>query len=310
MLLSTIDGTLRPQDVTKDARLILRKYYPLLLLLLLGFIWGSGYTLARFVVSSGVPPLAYSFWQGAGPVLLFMIYMQLRRTPYRFNWKHIVTGGLGIALPNTNMYVAAQVTPAGILAVLVNTVPIFTYLFACMLGLNRFNWRQSLAVTLGIAGILCIINPTFSFENFSGYDLSVLITPISFACSALFIDKYCADEDNVNLACGMLLIATVLITPLMLWHQETYTPHSPFTTQDWAILLEIVLSTIGYVIFFELLKVANAVYYSFVGGIVVMTGLFWGYTILGESLHIYQTVGTIIVIIAIILINLKQGKHG
>lgn len=45
----------------------------LTLLLLLGFIWGSGYSLARYAMTHEVPPLGYSFWQALGPALLLTL---------------------------------------------------------------------------------------------------------------------------------------------------------------------------------------------------------------------------------------------
>lgn len=45
----------------------------ILLLIVLGFIWGSGYTLAKFAMTNGVNPLGYAFWQSLGPALLLTL---------------------------------------------------------------------------------------------------------------------------------------------------------------------------------------------------------------------------------------------
>ena len=46
----------------------------LALLIFLGALWGSGYALARYAISAGVPFLGYAFWQTVGPACLLLSY--------------------------------------------------------------------------------------------------------------------------------------------------------------------------------------------------------------------------------------------
>lgn len=48
------------------------------ILLLLGFIWGSGYVIARYVEQHGMPVLDYTFWQTLGPGVLSVLYLLFR----------------------------------------------------------------------------------------------------------------------------------------------------------------------------------------------------------------------------------------
>src|SRR5437870_3124623 len=100
-------------------------------LIALGVIWGTGYSIARFAMTNGVPPLGYSFWQSLGPaVIIGLIAFWSNKTvafsaaKIRF---YLICGLTGIAIPNTSMYFAASHLPASILAMLVNTVPIIAY---------------------------------------------------------------------------------------------------------------------------------------------------------------------------------------
>src|SRR3990167_10881015 len=97
----------------------------LLTLILLGSIWGTGYSIARFAMTNGVPPLGYSFWQSVGPALIIGL-LALFRHPSKPDLSflrlryYFICGLMGIALPNTIMYFAAPHLPAGILAMMVN----------------------------------------------------------------------------------------------------------------------------------------------------------------------------------------------
>src|SRR5579863_9025259 len=101
-------------------------WLPLALLLLLGMIWGTGYSIARFAMTHGVNPLGYSFWQSVGPALLIGLLAYRRKHDITLSTAHyryyFICGLTGIAIPNTNMYFAAPHLPAGLLAVIVNTV--------------------------------------------------------------------------------------------------------------------------------------------------------------------------------------------
>src|ERR1700742_3017714 len=98
-----------------------KKTTSLLLLLTLGFIWGTGYSIARFATTHGVSPLGYSFWQALGPAILIGLLAfrksQFKRTqiatPHLLYY--FICGLTGIVIPNTNMYFAASHLPAGIL---------------------------------------------------------------------------------------------------------------------------------------------------------------------------------------------------
>ena len=108
------------------------------LLILLGFIWGSGYSLAKYAMTNGVSPLGYSFWQSLGPALLLSIAClfspKKSMPPFKYWPYFFICGLIGIAIPNTNMYFIASHLSAGLLAVLVNTVPLLVYPLALLYG--------------------------------------------------------------------------------------------------------------------------------------------------------------------------------
>ena len=277
--------------------------HPLLLLISLGFIWGCGYTLAHFAMHAGVSPLGYSFWQAFGPLCLLQCTKKNKLSWSRSYW---ILGLLGITLPNSTIYFMAKTMPASTLAVLVNTVPIFTYLLAFGLGRIRFSKQQFIALIMGIFGIYFVLNPRLNYNPILLHWLWILIAPLSFAATALFIEAQCKTEPSLDLTCGMLTSASVLLFPIVIQQQAFHLFSWPITQTDAVILLEIFLSAVGYLIFFELLRTANALYYSFVGGIVAITGLSWGYVLFDESLSWHKIIGTIMIITAINLMTEKQ----
>ncbi|MEM9243670.1 MAG: EamA family transporter [Pseudomonadota bacterium] len=287
------------------------------LLILLGFIWGSGYTIARYAMTHGVHPLGYSFWQALGPAILLLLmtlpYWYRRRKFLLRPWRYyIVTGVLGIAIPNTNMYFCAPHLPAGIVAIMVNTVPLIIYPLALLVRQERFNYWRMIGVILGVIGIMMVVIPTADLKNnlTTHWLLITLITPLSFACCIVYINKYRPSGINdLFLSAGMLTVASLILIPLVFISGEFYPLSLPLTKVDGIVILEIVLSSIGYVLLFRLIKIAGPVFYSLANGVVCLTGLFWGRLIFSEKMNAMIIIAVIFILIAIILVTTQKQAY-
>lgn len=283
--------------------------------ILLGIVWGTGYSIARFAMTNGVPPLGYSFWQSLGPAIFLTIItlyrhhsLQLTASNVRF---YLVCGLTGIVIPNTSMYFAAAHLPASILAMVVNTVPIIAYPMALIARLEVFNWIRALGIVLAFCGLMLIILPASSLPSpdMSLWVLSTLMTPVSFAFCSIYIARFRQkDSDTLSLTTGMLIFSSLLLIPLVLFADSFYLFHFPFTMPDWVVLLEIILSSIGYLLFFQLIRLAGPVFYSLVDTIVVLTGVLWGYVIFGEQLNKWTITAACLILNALLLATCQQKK--
>ena len=283
------------------------------MLIALGMLWGSGYVIAKYCVTHGVPALGYSFWQSLGPAIALTIISLWQQHKVPIKKKYLayygVCGLLGIAFPNSLMYFSARYVPAGILAVLVNTVPIITFPLALAAKQDKFSWLKITAVLIGVAGILWIVTPhELATDNLHwGWTLAVLLTPLSFAICAVFISA-CRPVPShaIGLSAGMLIFSSIILLPIVISQHAFYALTWPFDLTQWLILLEILLSSTGYVLFFALIRRAGPTFYSLVSGVVALTGLFWGRIIFGESLSITNIAAIVLVITAIIMITYER----
>lgn len=284
------------------------------LLFLLGFIWGTGYSIARFATTHGVPSLGYSFWQAIGPaILLSLLTLKSPKNRIQFKEPHLkyywMVGLTGIVIPNTTMYFAAPNLPAGILAVIVNTVPIFAYPMALIAQLEKFNWIRLSGVFFAMLGMMFIMLPKTSLNLDGAYPwvLIVLLTPLSFAFCSVYISRFKpVSGESLSLSAGTLIAASIILTPMIILKGDFYALHLPLTMPDYVILLEIILSSIGYVLFFQLIKIAGPVYYSLVDTIVALTGLFWGGLLFHEKLNEWTVPAVMFIFIALILVTQQQ----
>ena len=157
------------------------------LLILLGIDWASGYAIAGYVMHHGVPPNGYAFWQSVGPLVCLFVLQLLRRdlSLIRGGIKYALGCGLfGIVIPNLLIYYTARHVDSGVLTLLANTAPLFTYLLALTLHQERFNTLRFLFVVLGFIGILIVVTPLqINLESHlhSNWLYVALIIPICYA---------------------------------------------------------------------------------------------------------------------------------
>lgn len=286
------------------------------LLLLLGFIWGSGYTLAGLAMVNHVHPLGYSFWQSIGPAIFttLLCYFSNIKIPFSVPYlRYYMTCGLfGIALPNTVMYyVVAEHLPAGITAVLVNTTPIITYLLAILFQQERFMVKRFSGVLLAISGMLGITFMTRDIPSNPDifWVLLTLISPLCFSICALYATAYRPEgSHSLSVSAGMLICSSILLTPVVIATHSFYPLFTPFSIAEWVIVIEILLSSLGYILLFQLLKLSGAVYYSLVSGVVALTGLFWGWLIFHETLSPRLWIAIALILIGTIWVTRRNHQ--
>ena len=285
-------------------------------LIMLGAIWSLGFSIARYCTTNGVHPLGYAFWQSLGPAVLLTILCKCLRIPI-FNHRsyfvfYLFASLVGIAIPNANMYFAASQLPSGILAVIINVSPIMTYLLALAFKEESFSTRRFIGVVCAVVGIIIMIKPSGDITPaMIPWLLSALLTPISFALCAVFVAKYRpANSHSLGLAAGMLWGSTLWLLPVVFWGHHFYTLNHGFSWTEKLLLAEVLLSSAGYWLFFQLLKNAGPVYYSLVGGIVSIAGLLWGKVLFGEILTSLQMVGVAGIVLGIVLVCLKGQAQG
>lgn len=286
------------------------------LLLLLGLLWGSGYTIARYCMTNGVAPLGYAFWQSLGPALFLLIVVLSARLPFHFSRKHIgyyiACGILGIAIPNSIIYFTAAHIPSGILTVLINTVPLIILPLAILLGQEKANPLRIGLILLGFFGITMTIASNLNLPSLRSvpWTMIALFAPLCFALCAVIIGKYRPDHSNsLSLSLGILIVSSLCLVPITLGMGEFHSllPFNNFA--NLLIMLEIFLSGFGYIVLFILIRIAGPVYYSLVGGIASIVGLTWGRIFFGETLNHYAMIGVSCIVLAVCLLTLTVSRR-
>ena len=214
-------------------------------------------------------------------------------------------------IPDINKYNIASHLASGTLGIITNTVPLFIYPLAILVKEESFNFKRLIGVLIGMIGILCIVMPVFDLSYFklNIWSLLALIMPFSYALCSIYIVKYCPNNcDSIMLCAGMMLMALILLSPILLDIKIFYTINFTFNFLNLAIISEIILSTIAYILLFELLKNAGSIFYSLTDGIGVITSLFWGYLFFHEKIHSSIVFAVMFIFLGIGLIAVRRTE--
>jgi drug/metabolite transporter (DMT)-like permease len=298
----------------------------ILMLVALGFMWGSSFALARYAMTSGVSPAFYTFCHILGPVVVVWLlnFTQARARFFALVKRHyhffLVVALSGIALPDLNKFFLASHLSSGALGVIVNTVPLFIYPLAILAREEPFSWRRFVGVIVGVTGIMLLIGNGGDLDKLwwgqwhewqiDRWAFLALFSPLLYAfCSVYIVRKRppVSECSNAMLCLVMLFCAALLLLPLTFLQ---YRYDVLYTAMNWpiagVILVEIGLTTVGYILLVEILQRAGSISYSTTDGIVAMTSLSWGVLFFGERISWYIGFGALLILIGIMVVMKRR----
>ncbi|SME94358.1 Permease of the drug/metabolite transporter (DMT) superfamily [Tistlia consotensis] len=289
-------------------------WLPLVLLLVVGTLWGATFSIGKIAVTHGIPPAAYAFFQsaGAGSVLLVLALLrgELARPRAGLLLYGLVAGTVGLTLPNVNFTVVIQHLEAGTMSVVITLSPLATYVGALLLGMERRSLPRLLGLLCGFAGALVLLVPgaTLPGVDQSDWILLGILTPLCYSAQGLFAARFMPPGvGSLRLARLMLFGAALTSGIAMLASDSLYVPQG-LGAAEIAMLLQIAVSSIAYVVVFEVLRRSGPVFFSQVGYVVTVTGVLWGMVIFGERPTAGLLLAGLLVLGGLFLVNRRPAR--
>ncbi len=285
------------------------RLFPYFLILGAGVIWGATFSLALIATAQGAHPLGLSAWQVVLTALFFLgVFLFSRFT--LFNPRHIrhylVLALVGITAPNLFYYYAAPHLSAGILAITVSTVPLFTYAIMLLLRFESMVVRRMAGIVVGMIAILLLVVPDhgFSSDDASLWILLVLVCALLYAIENVYIGRGIdASIDIRELLFASSLIASLIQFPLAyyLGIHESWTWLA--TDAGLAIAGTALGSSVAYAMFFYTIKTSGPVFASQCAYVVTISGVIWGIMIFSEQHTTWVWISVIVMLLGLLLVN-------
>ena len=298
-----------------DGTPVSRRFLPLVIMLVLGTIWGGTPSISKFIATHGVPPLGSVFWQsgGAAVVLLAIAYLRGGRVPLtrRSLVYFFAVGFIGYALPNANMILVTGAIPAGLMAVVLTLNPVFTYLWILALRIERLNMRRAGGIALGLAGALVLVLPRGTLPDPAALPwlLGAFATPVLYSFGNAWAEKYRpTGMDSFALAGAMVGAASIGMGVASLATGTFHPIWQEASAVNFVIAGYAGLSVVIFFLFFELIRLAGALAVAQVAYIMTLMGLGWGALLYGERPSPWVWLAIALVFAGVALVNLGKGK--
>lgn len=263
-----------------------------------GIFLGLGMPLAKAAAAQQVGALAFALWPTAAAGLVLMAIGRLRLGRPAFTAAQLrfgaIAGLFGHALPMSAAYGLAAHAGAGFTALAFTLPPVFTLAITLLLGLERPLLRRVAGVAVGLGGALLLVagrgaltpdaDPAAGTAPAAPSALwLVLAIPAVIAAANVYRSVRLPQGMAAEWLSGLTLLSSAAF--LALFGAVSGEWRVPLTAAALCWLgLQAAALVAGYVLYFLLQQRAEPVTFSFMGYVVMATGVAAGTVFFGERL--------------------------
>lgn len=277
----------------------------ILLLLLIGLIWGSQFVLIDYALEAYPPSQLALIRCISAAIFLVMICVVLKQKGISRSWvdrsKVLMIGVLEVVIPFTLLMWAQQYVSGSMASILMGTIPLFTLIIVVLARLERANNLKIIAIVIGFIGLLVLFVPNLidmSLSENIGAKIAILLGALSFA-TALVLIRSMPNERPFVLSRDAFVVGSLVLLFIDLIFGRVSTFMAAPSYMFAAIALGMICSGLVYVLYMVLIQRASATYASFSNYLVPVFGSILGVTIMGDHFSWYMAIACALVIIAV-----------
>lgn len=258
-------------------------------LVVLGVGWGLTQSLSKIATSTGYKPMGLVFWQLVIATAILGAVTAVRgRTlvPVRAAFPfYVVVALTGTLLPGFTFYTAITHLPAGVMAIIISTIPLMALPLALALGIDRFDWGRLAGLLLGLGGVALIAAPgaVLPDPGLVVWLPLALLGPFFYAVESVWVARNgTGGLDAVQAMYGASLTGAVLCLPVTLATGQWIDPIRPWGAPEWALVASSAVNGLIYALYVWLIARAGAVFAGQTSYLVTAAGVLWAIVLLGE----------------------------
>jgi drug/metabolite transporter (DMT)-like permease len=284
-------------------------------------VWALNFSVMKVGIAE-IGPLPFPVLRyGAGAVVMALFVVR-REASLRFAPRDagllLVAGVLGVTLNQLCVVFALELTTATNVALLTATQPIFTAVIATIVGDELLGRRHWLAVALGMAGVVMIVNggasqPAGPAQASPGGlplgELLALGVSLTAASSWVAIRRLLTRYSPYRILTAQMAIGTAFLIPIAVpsFLSEDFGAVSSvgWATLAYSAILAGVVTNLLYYAGVRRVGASRAAVYQYLQSFL---GVVFAVILLHESLHALQVVGGIVVVAGVVLSRRAPGR--
>jgi drug/metabolite transporter (DMT)-like permease len=270
-------------------------------------LWSSAFAVTKLALMD-CPPLLLlvARFLLAGGVMLGAA--AATRAPWRFTWRDVAVFAL-LGLVNNALYLGLNVTgmrsiSAGLSALISSVNPVLTALLAAVFLGERLTWRKAIGLVLGVGGVGFIVEGRIIGGIDDPIGVAFSIAALVSLVGGTILFKRLAPNGGLWIGNGVQHLAGAFVLLPFAFGSEPVAGVVP----SWRLLvalayLALLVSVIGYLIWFHLLMVAGPMTASAYHFLMPPLGMLFGWLLLGERLAWPDLIGVAPVALGIYLVT-------
>ena len=267
----------------------MRRWWPLIVLLLMGMTWGLQFAMLKLAVERGRSELNVMLMALVLISVVYAVLVALRGHTFRLNRENLVffviIAILGYILPMGATLYAAPHLPAGIITLFASLSPIVTFAVAIGLRTERVSRTRIWAMLLGCVSALLVLGPQVELPGYGalGWMLLVLLVPLTYGVESIYVDARWPEGMGVlELGLGEAIVAAILTLPLFFLFGEPASFGIGFSVADLAIVVFVLCGVFEILMYFWLIRTTGGVLVTFGTFVSLFAGIAWGMAIFAE----------------------------
>ena len=285
----------------------------ILLLLLLGAIWGSSFFNIKIATYSFEPyTLALVRVSFATLTLLAVsFFYKIKIQAFsKKEWKiYALVGLCNIAIPFSLIAIGTKEVDSYLAAMLMSTTPLTGSILAHIFTKNeKITLPKSIGIILGFTGVLLLFFDKL-IVNDSNYFFAIIILVGStfYSISGIMILKYLKKSGNINVTTSTLIWAVIFLLPLSFVFEEPLSSTPTVYSFLSLIYLGVVATGFAWWLRFKILAKNGLVFQTQVAYLIPIFGVIFGVLILNEQIT-WKVLASLVIIISGIYIVKKYNK--
>ena len=278
------------------------------MLLLLSVIWGGSYLFVGIAVKD-LSPLVIVMTRViiAAAALLPLHFLLVGPLPRdRAAWTAII--GLSVfnnVIPFTLIVTGQTMIASGLASVINATAPLFGVACIAAAGLEPLIPRKVLGILIGILGVAVLKGGTLLGQSSQGLGILLCLgAAASYGVGSLWAKLKLKNTPPLSMATAQLLCSSAIMTVLA-FSFDNPSQLLAASTESWLAILGLSLlsTSLAYIIFFRVVARSGPANVLLVTMLIPVSAIAMGFAFLGETLDMMEIIGTIIIILALVVID-------
>ena len=287
------------------------KTFDVLLLVILGLIWGSSFFNIK-IASYSYDPFTLAFIRvvfAFFPLYALCLYKKIHILAFKKDWKsYSIIGLCNIAIPFILIAIGTSKIDSYLAAMLMSTTPMTGSILAHFFTKDeKISLKKSLGIIIGFSGIIYLfLDKMVLNENNYIYVLITIIGSTFYSIGGILTLKI-KNKGNENVTTSTTLWSAIFLLPLALIFEEPWNSIPTLESTVSLLYLGVVATGIAWLIRFRILTVNGLVFQTQVAYLIPIFGIFFGYFLMDEVITWKVMVSLVVILIGIYIFK-KNNK--